>query len=310
MKLVGLMPVRNEAWCLGLTLRAALQWCDEMVVLLHACTDDSARIVDEVDSECSKWRVNILHAAGPWEEMDHRQKMLEYARKECYATHIALIDADEILTGNLLPTTTLEGRLGPRNIRDLIEGVPAGVCMSSPGYNLRGSLDRYHSNGVWGNRWFSTAFVDDARLSWSGQKFHSREPRGRELKEWRPIVQGQGGVMHLWGANERRLRAKHALYKVTERLQFPHKLVELIELTYNDWRSPADNLKHWDEMNEWGKPWTFATAPAIWWQPYADILHHLKWDEDVELWQEAETRRLVAEHGRERFAGLDLFGVA
>jgi hypothetical protein len=33
-------------------------------------------------------------------------------------------------------------------------------------------------------------------------------------------------------------------------------------------------------------------------------------DVDAEPWQEAEVRRLVAEHGRETFAGLDLFGVA
>jgi hypothetical protein len=33
-------------------------------------------------------------------------------------------------------------------------------------------------------------------------------------------------------------------------------------------------------------------------------------DVDAEPWQEAEVRRLVAEYGREKFTGLDLFGVA
>ena len=33
------MPVRNEAWCLGLTARAALKWCDELVILDHASND-------------------------------------------------------------------------------------------------------------------------------------------------------------------------------------------------------------------------------------------------------------------------------
>jgi hypothetical protein len=31
--------------------------------------------------------------------------------------------------------------------------------------------------------------------------------------------------------------------------------------------------------------------------------------ENEPLWQEAEVRRLVAEHGAETFKGLDLFGV-
>ena len=34
MKLVGIMPVRNEDWCLDLTARAALMWCDELVISL------------------------------------------------------------------------------------------------------------------------------------------------------------------------------------------------------------------------------------------------------------------------------------
>jgi hypothetical protein len=39
MKLIGLMPVRGEDWILGLSARAALMWCDELVILLHSCTD-------------------------------------------------------------------------------------------------------------------------------------------------------------------------------------------------------------------------------------------------------------------------------
>ena len=46
MKLVGLMPVRNEAWCLGFTLRVALRWCDEVVVCDHGCTDESRAIME------------------------------------------------------------------------------------------------------------------------------------------------------------------------------------------------------------------------------------------------------------------------
>lgn len=112
--------------------------------------------------------------------------------------------------------------------------------------------------------------------------------------------------MHLWGASERRLRAKHSLYKCTERIRRMNS-AEHIELTYNDWRSPEDNLKHWPNQTDWGKPWTFASVPESWWAPYAPWMKYL--DLDVEPWQEAETRRLVALHGREMFMGLDLFGI-
>src|SRR5882724_7954080 len=108
MNLVGIMPVRNEDWILGLSLRVALMWCDEVLVLMHQCTDRTSDIIEEVSKEncgCIWLRVDDTQ----WDEMRHRQMMLDFARKStglkiASATHIALIDADEILSANLLPT--------------------------------------------------------------------------------------------------------------------------------------------------------------------------------------------------------------
>src|SRR5580658_3305586 len=95
------MPVRNEAWVLGLSARVALMWCDELVILLHACTDATSDIVRGLIQEFSE-RINPIWDRDPtWDEMAHRQTMLESARW-CGATHIAIIDADEVLTGNLI----------------------------------------------------------------------------------------------------------------------------------------------------------------------------------------------------------------
>ncbi len=291
MKLVGLMPVRNESWCLGLTLRAALMWCDEVIVYLHACDDSSKLIADEVGRE-HPGRVNTSQDISPsWREMQHRQSMLNDARLLA-ATHIAIIDADEILTGNMLRQFKCGSDIGP-----------AGSILELPGYNLRNGIAEYHSNGVWGNRWFSTAFKDSTELNWSGDRFHHREPMGRKLTPYRPIQQGMGGTMHLWGANERRLRAKHAMYKVTERLRWPGKPVAEIDKMYS-------LAIHGDPKDAaYGTPatWEYKPVPDSWWAPYSHLMHHLHLD--MEPWQEAETRRLIAEHGREKFAGLDLFGL-
>src|SRR5215475_6624079 len=100
MKLVGLMPFRNESWVLGLSARVALQWCDELVMLDHASTDDSRDIAMQVMSE-TKRAVILYEYDTAWHEMRHRQRMLEEARA-LGATHIAIIDADEVLTANLI----------------------------------------------------------------------------------------------------------------------------------------------------------------------------------------------------------------
>jgi hypothetical protein len=305
MKLVGIMPVRNEAWCLGLTLRAALMWCDTVICADHGSTDSSREIMEGIAQEVGLSRLIIRDdREQEWREMEQRQMLLHEAR-ERGATHIAIVDADEILTGNLLPSKT-----SVNTINAYLRGIGKGECLQPPMYQLRGSLDQYHSNGIWGNRWLSVAFQDDPRLSWSGDKFHSREPGGMALKPYRPIQHGQGGSFHLWGVSERRLRAKHALYKCVERLRWPTKPIEAIEQQYNLWRSPHDCSVKYGLQPAWALEWTFANVPAEWWAPYEGL--GVKLVNDLtpgDLWQEAEVRRLVVEHGAETFKGLDLFGV-
>jgi len=296
MKLIGCMAVRNEAWCLGLTLRAALQWCDEMVVFQHACTDGTQQIIWDIEAEHPGRIINLVSSLEEWHEMPQRQAMLEKAR-EFGATHIAIVDADELLTGNLLRPTY--------GIRQQIAMAPKGTCLQLPMYQLRGSLDRYHANGIWGNRWLSVAFQDDPRLSWSGDTFHSREPKGMTLKPYRPIQHGQGGSFHLWGVSERRLAAKHALYRLTERVRWPEKPAKDINQMYDLWRAPEASIKIWPDQKQWGDPWTFSNVPTTWLDPYKELIEKY-FHPDIEPWQTAECERIIAEHGREYFQGIEI----
>ncbi len=294
MRLIGLMPVRNEDWCLGLTARAALMWCDALVILAHACNDDSHEIIEEISGEV----FDIWERNPAWTEMEHRQRMLDCARGQG-ATHIAIIDADELLTANLLDTapTVHGGGTKESYVRNMAGVTRPGHILQLPGYNLRGSLDRYHANGIWGNRWFSTAFPDDPKLHWAGDTFHQREPLGLgHLKTYRPVQQGQGGVLHLWGASERRLEAKHALYKLTERLRWPNKPVAEIDRLYSLYAQPQNGAHRWE----------YSITPQDWLAPYAHLRQYLH--VDAVPWQEAECARLLAEHPGIR-DGLDLFGV-
>ena len=301
MKLIGLMPVRNEDWCLGLTARAALMWVDELVIGLHACTDRSETILYDIQLNEAKERLNYVDLPGDqWTEMSHRQMLLEAAR-EGGATHIAMIDADEILTGNLIGASIL-------SLHNQIEHCGASHIFQIPLYNLRHGIQQYHSNGLWGSRIVSVAFADDPALHWAGDRFHHREPMGKRLTGFTPINQGDGGgVMHLWGASERRLLAKHAMYKVTERLRWPDKDVREIDRTYSMCVKGAVQQFRPFTIRE-SDLWNFNVVPSSWWEPYAHLMQYL--DVDREPWQEAEVRRIVAEHGREKFSGLDLFGLA
>ena len=289
MRLIGIMPVRNEDWVLGLSARAALLWCDELIILDHASKGGTHAIYDlgkEFPNRVTWMRDENLE----WQEMRHRQRLLECARDRG-ATHIAIVDADEILTGNLLPS-----------IRAHVENVSRGYILQVPGYNLRGSIGRYHANGIWGNRIFSLAFQDDRRASWQGDRFHHREPFGFPNLPYKPLAQGQGGVLHLWGSDERRLLAKQALYKMTERLRWPAKSVAEIDRYYN-------LAVHQSASNgtSFACRWDYAKVPAVWWEAYRGLMQYL--DLAAAPWQGEEAQRLWVEYGEARFAGLDLFGV-
>src|SRR5882724_8650249 len=169
MKLVGTMACRNEDWCIGLTARAALMWLDHLVILDHASTDNTHELIVDIWKEYPG-RVSLLYEADPvWKEMEHRQQMLNYARR-AKATHVAVVDADEILSGNMLEA-----------IRHAISMLGPTHDFAPPWVGLRGSINQYHVDGIWGNNWVSTAFLDNPQYHWTsrnGYDFHHRRPMG------------------------------------------------------------------------------------------------------------------------------------
>lgn len=301
MNLVGMMAARNEEWCIGFTARVALQWCDRLVVLDHASNDMTSEILFQIFKEVGDRLHVMTEASGEWDEMIHRNRMLETART-LGATHAAIIDADEMLTANLLP-----------HIRQISCVVKPGVMLELPGYNVRGSLDRYHANGVWGHRWFSTVFAMSPELCYrnglDGYKHHHREPYRAgtsldQVSQWttvRPYQQGEGGVVHLWGLDEQRLKAKHALYKLRDRVNCPSQGVKGIDTMYS-WAikgaGPGDNPESW----------RYEQVPGYWLAYALSGVAMPKATSDGEPWQVAECRRILAERPELR-DGLDLFGV-
>jgi glycosyltransferase involved in cell wall biosynthesis len=285
MKLIALMPARNEAWTIGLSLRAALRWCDEAVVLNHASTDETPAILAEIAAE-HPGRVEILtESDGTWREMSHRQRLLDAAHARG-ATHCAIVDADEVLTGNLLA-----------HVRPAIERLPAGVYLRTRMLAMwRGTTVYRDDRSIWSNRDdLALAFPLTDGISWhdnNGYDHHHREPYG--VRPGGRMLMEPGGVMHLQFASWRRLVAKHCIYKMVERIRWPEKSVTHIDSLYSQ-ALDEDRL-------------VTRTAPAGWWKPYADIIGHLRLDHVP--WQEAECRRLWAEYGAEYFAGLNLYGVA
>ncbi len=323
MKLICTMAARNEDWILGLSARAALLWCDHLVILDHASTDNQEAIERAVADEYPG-RVTIVFRPDPnWDEMEHRQRMLEVAREKG-ATHIVYVDADEVLTGNLLP-----------RIRDLVECTGPCAVLQLPWLSMRGSIHRYEQSGPWAKCDVSVAFPDDPRYHWAarqGYHWHQRHPMGLPFVSFKPLRRSEGGLMHLQFVSDRRLRAKQALYKMLEVTRWPgRKPVAEIDALYSvavygapkiDPGNAPGLVQHFgvaraaaiiraareaNQQSDEPQEQKLGFAPKEWWAPYEPWLEHLHID--AIPWQEAQCQMLWQQHGPAKFQGLDLFGV-
>lgn len=303
MKLVGVMVVRSEDWVLGCSLPAALKWCDEVILVDHASSDRTYEIYLKVSGEnprrvhYSRWEptkkqelwspsegknvvADVVDSDAPWDEMAMREHSLQVARKH-NATHIAIIDADEILTANLLD-----------RIRGQFDTLAPGMQLDVPMLAMR-TLDQYEdANTVWSRAWLTLGFSDAPNLTWKpsadGYQHHHRSPYGITADRRFLTDKREGGVFHLQFANRRRLIAKHWLYAYTDLIRWPNR------------ETPAElSFKYSQALSDQA---TRTAVPAEWWYGYNRS--------QIKLsglpWQELKLSELIRECGEESFKGITL----
>jgi hypothetical protein len=289
MKVVGLMTARNEDWILGLTLRAATLIVDEIIVLDHASTDRTRAIVHEIANECPG-RIHCRRREDPaWREASIRQGLLEEGRL-LGGTHFWVIDADELLTGNLVP-----------KIRSILSSLDEGDCITLPWFPMWRSLDRYRcdANEYWCSNRTVYGFRDHPSVRYEARPtrptcdMHTRAPRLPGLKHELCVSDSHHGVMHFVAAGWARLVAKTAWYKMIETVQFGDVTAERLNAIYNR------------DLDEAG----LVTVPADseWWEAYSKWRRHV--EPDARSWFAQDCERLWRKFGPAKFAGLDLWGI-
>lgn len=279
MRLIALCPVRGDAWSLAASARAALRWCDDLIV------SENARWADPATTAavpCDPRVTRITHDAAAWDEADIRLNMLEVGRR-MGGTHFALVDADELLTANLVP-----------RVRDMADALAPGAGLRLPWLHLWRSLDRHRVDPSPFGRYAATSvlFRDHPRLTYrhcaDGYQIHMRAPAGVEFTE---IADRDAGLMHMQHVVWRRVVAKQAMYRMVEHLR------------WGGTRPAAEtNQRYRPATDEAGLK--LDDVPPAWWQGQEGIRELI--DLTAEPWQENEVRRLLAEYGPGQFAGLDL----
>lgn len=289
MRLIGLMLVRNEEWCIEASLRVALMWCDVVVVSMDRCLDSTRMMVHDVRVETkveTEYRVHELFPSpwNVWNEMDLRHGTLEYGR-QIHGTHFAIIDGDELLTANLFVRT-----------RHWFEDLKPGEVLELPRI-APVSLDSYwtdnHEHACGG---ITLGFCDRPDLAWRPRgseqyHFHARPPAGSgPVMEPLGRERSQGGVMHLQYANRNRMRAKSLWYMLNERVRWPNrKTPQELNAIYGDMLAVPRETK---------------PIPDEWWTEEKQYIHL----DEAESWHLEECRQMVKEYGREILTGLNTRG--
>jgi len=287
MILTALLKVKNEQWVLPLTLPAMLMVVDNVVVLDHASTDRTPEIIAKYQKSEPERIYPIYHNDPLWKESLILQKLLETGR-EIGSTHFLLIDADEILTGNILS-----------HVRNWTDKLMPGEAVRFPWLAMWRTLDRYRDDqSIWSDNFKSILFCDSPEVSFKahgdGYDMHCGIT-DKDFTIHTPLTEMScGGLMHLQFAAQRRLKAKHAWYKMTEAVRFPGRLT-----------AEQQNKRYGRALDETGLR-TTAVDPS-WWEPYKSLRNNIMFED--ESWHAAECRRLWNEYGPERFAGLELWGI-
>jgi glycosyltransferase involved in cell wall biosynthesis len=201
MKIVALLPVKNEAWALPSYLSSVTKIADEIIALDDSSTDDSHCILEAAGAkvftfDSSNERVVNMSA--------RRQKLLDLGRA-AGGTHFIWLDADETFSAHFLP-----------NAREIIDALTPGQKLTMRWVHVWKNFEHYldDKTSPFGCIWKDFVVFDD------GSDFPNRFlSEARTQGEWDNLMklpQEKGVALHWQFANGNAMHLKHSWYKCQE----------------------------------------------------------------------------------------------
>lgn len=205
MKIVALLPVKNESWALPSYLSCVTQIADEIIALDDNSTDNSREILEKAG-------VKVVSFNSKDEKVvnmsTRRQKLLDLGRSSG-GTHFIWLDADEIFSSNFILNTRLE-----------IQKLKPGQKISLRWVQAWKSTEKYldDTRSPLGHIWKDFVFCDD-RISNFSNAFlsESRTPESKALVN--KIEEIDGVVIHWAYADWKAVQYKQAWYRCTEQIK-------------------------------------------------------------------------------------------
>jgi hypothetical protein len=276
MKIIGLVPVRNEAWILPHTLACLTGFCDVVIVSDQDSDDESREICRRFPNVVVlESRVRGVCEQARWELLDAAR---DYEGHNLWWWN----DADELVSP-ALARTFFEQQAGAIDIGAAIE------CLF---YHLWGRVDRYRDDhSYYRPLWKQMAIVDDRRIDYDrsiGLPLH--QPRVAVADGGRCIRADAVPVFHLQWLIQNRNQMKQAWYRCREWMERA-KTAAAINQFYSV-TLPEPRVKTTRVPAAWVEGITFPDIAAVDREP---------------SWQERDILQWFAERGPEFFEPLEIW---
>jgi len=203
MKIIAILPVRNEAWIIRHTLTILEQICDVILVADGHSIDGTIEICQSFS------KVQLIldkeKDTNSLKSLNRRKILMDHARDYEGYNYILAIDADELLTAMVMSP----------DWENILDSMKPGDARHFRWYWIWKSPFHFREDqSVWSNRWMYCFFRDDRRDSYSDGNWHeSRIPRAYIE---RSIEVPALGLLHYAQVGKNRMLSRQAHNRVNE----------------------------------------------------------------------------------------------
>jgi hypothetical protein len=277
MNKILVMPVKNEAWIIEKTLLCASLWFDYIIVADQNSRDDTAKI-------CKKFKkvVYIENKEIEYNEGTRRQLLLNKAREFKGDNLIFALDADEILSANILNN---------QNFSKSLKNLKPGMSIKMEWIQLWGDSYHYNSSFPWGGGIGNFAYYDDRKMNFDTGRIHcSRVP---ESTLNNAITIKDIKVLHFQFVDQQRMMSKQNYYRLFEYQELKNNFLK-INYKYHSTKEPT-KLK---------------VIPHEWLKKYSE--NNIDFNNFIKenfFWQDLYILNKFQEYNIKKFKWLDIWDV-
>lgn len=274
MKIITLLPFKNEEKNLPSFLSNVLPACDEIIAVDDGSTDNGSSILREAGAHVYKREIEVKSG---WPELIMREELLELGRKHG-GTHFVVLDADETFTGQF-----------PAKVRRICESLEPGNKVKMQWLAMWKSLDHYRDDrSVWSNNFKDFIFADDGKMEYPKVWMHTPRTPGETAEHNCHVLNPKhGAVIHFQFSDWKSFQIKQAWYRCSELIR--NNGVGVTQIN-NKYRITMDDPNAIVRAlpNEWKEGVVFPKAES-------------------DSWRLKQMSKWFDEHGPEYFEELDIW---